>query len=352
MEQVGDKLKISITTGSIVRFFAVAVSILVIYYLRDIALVVLAAVVIASAIEPIVRRLKHYLKLHRTVAVVIVYIIIVAIIAAVLVLFVPAVINETVRFLDSVPGVVSLSDLWSPLDNVNLDGNLADKAISLKDFVLGFRDAVFGAGQSVFETASALFGGAFSLILIFVLSFYLAIREDGVDDFLRIVTPVKKHEYIINLWKRSRQKIGLWLQGQIILGLIVGLLVYISLIAVGIPYALALAVSAALLEIVPVFGPILASIPALLIAFTDKGVGTGLLVAGLYLVIHQLENHVFYPLVTKKIVGVNPIVVILALLIGAKLAGILGALVAVPLSAALMEYISDVEKRKSPEIIS
>lgn len=345
------KESVSISTGTIIRFFIVILTILALFYLRDIVLVVIAAVVIASAIEPVVRRIRHYLKFNRITSVVIVYVLIVSILAMLLVFFVPAVMNETVRFVDSIPRTVSLSDLWSPIENsglfTNTDGVANGKIVLLKDFIIGLQSLLIGSGEGAFHMASVIFGGVFSLIMIFVLSFYLAIREDGVDDFLQIIAPIRHHDYIINLWKRSRRKIGLWLQGQIILGLIVGVLVYISLISVGIPYALPLAVLAALLEIVPVFGPILASIPAILLTFADRGLSTTILIAVLYFIIQQLENHIIVPLVTKKIIGVNPIIVILALLIGFKLAGVLGALVAVPLSAALMEYVSDIEKKRT-----
>jgi len=131
---------------------------------------------------------------------------------------------------------------------------------------------------------------------------------------------------------------------------VVGLLVYIVLMIVGMPYALMLAVFAGLFEIIPVFGPIISSIPAILLAFADRGLGTGFLLIGLYLIIYQFESQIFYPLVVKKIVGISPIVVILALVIGAKLAGVLGALIAVPVSAAIMEYVSDIEKYKKAEV--
>ncbi|MEK9178013.1 MAG: AI-2E family transporter, partial [Patescibacteria group bacterium] len=160
----------------------------------------------------------------------------------------------------------------------------------------------------------------------------------------------KHHEYIIDLWARSQRKIALWLQGQIILGIVIGVLVYLVLMIVGIPHALVLALFAAILEIIPVFGPIIASVPAILLAFTDRGLGTGLLLMGLYLIIYQFESQLFYPLVVKKVVGISPIVVILALVIGVKLAGVLGALIAVPLAAAFMEYIHDIEKYKKMEI--
>jgi predicted PurR-regulated permease PerM len=90
-------------------------------------------------------------------------------------------------------------------------------------------------------------------------------------------------------------------------------------------------------------------VPAIIIAFSEAGVGSGVLLILLYIIIYQFESQLFYPLVVRKIVGISPIVVILALVIGAKFAGILGALIAVPLSAALMEYIDDIEKYKTAE---
>ncbi len=347
-------IHINVTTGTMVRFVMIGVLLFAIYHLSDVVLVVLAAVIIASAVEPVVRRLK-ILKIHRIIGVIIVYILMAAVLASILIFFVPVVAKDAVQFLNNIPQNVSLEDLWSPVSSLGVNfGTTVSNAleahtVSMADLVNGLQNIIVGTSASAFKTASVLFGGVFSLILIVVLSFYLAVQEEGVADFLRIVAPVKHHEYIVGLWKRSQRKIGLWLQGQIILGLVVGLLVYLTLIIVGIPHALILAVFAGLFEIIPVFGPIISSVPAILIAFSEKGIGTGVLLVCLYLIIYQFESQLFYPLVVKKVVGISPIVVILALVIGAKLAGILGAVIAVPLSAALMEYIHDIEKYKKQE---
>jgi predicted PurR-regulated permease PerM len=345
---------VNINTGTIVRFFLFIVLLFAIYKMTDILLVVLAAVIIASAVEPVVRRLKR-LKIHRIIGVIIIYILMAAVLAGILIFFVPVVANDAIQFMNNLPQNVSLEDLWNPVSNLGVNFGtsvstaLEAHSVSLADLVNGLQNIIVGSSTSAFKTASVLFGGVFSFLLIVVLSFYLSVQEEGVADFLRIVAPVKHHEYIVGLWKRSQRKIGLWLQGQVILGLVVGLLVYLVLILVGIPHALLLAVFAGIMEIIPVFGPIISSVPAILIAFADKGVGTGALLVGLYLIIYQFESQLFYPLVVKKVVGISPIVVILALVIGAKLAGLLGALIAVPLSAVLMEYIHDIEKYKKQE---
>ena len=185
-----------------------------------------------------------------------------------------------------------------------------------------------------------------SFIIIVVLSFYLAVQDDGVSKFLKIITSNKHERYIIGLWKRSQAKIGLWMQGQLLLAVIVAVLVYLGLLIVGVKHALLLAVLAGVFEIIPLFGPILAAIPAMFVAFASDGMTALILVAGLYLIIQQFENHLIYPLVVKKVVGVHPIISIVALLVGGKLAGFLGVLIAVPVAAIFIEILSDMEQRK------
>lgn len=345
---------VNISTSTIIRFFLVALLIVSLYFISDVVLVLLAAIILASATEPVIRRLKKY-KINRITSVVILYILLATFLVGIFVFFLPRVLNETTDFLKNIPTTISLEDIWSPISDIGSNFNttssvLTGHRLSLIDYVKGLQTAFVGQETSAIKFVSSIFGGLLSLILIVVVSFYLAVKQDGVDDFLRIITPIKHYDYIIDLWKRSQRKIGLWLQGQVILGIIVGVLVYIVLLILGIPHAFVLALLVGLLEIIPVFGPIIASVPAIIISYSEKGIGTAVLVLVLYIIIQQLENHVFVPLVVRKIVGISPIIVILSIIIGVKLAGVLGALIAVPLSAAFMEYINDIEKYKKLEI--
>ena len=137
------------------------------------------------------------------------------------------------------------------------------------------------------------------------------------------------------------------MQGQLILGVIIGVLVYLGLTILGVKYALLLAVLAALFELIPLFGPILSAIPAVLIALTSGGLTLALFVVGLYLIIQQFENHLIYPLVVTKVVGVPPLLVILALIIGAQLAGFLGVILAVPAATVVQELVKDIQKNRA-----
>jgi predicted PurR-regulated permease PerM len=172
------------------------------------------------------------------------------------------------------------------------------------------------------------------------------VQETGVDDFLRIITPVDNQSYVLNLWKRSQDKIGKWMQGQLMLAFIIGVLLFLGLFILGVPHPLLLAVLAAVFELIPVFGQILAAIPAVGVAYVFMGPKGALIVAALYIIVQQFEANLIYPVVVKKVVGVPPLLVILALLIGFKLFGFLGALLSVPLAGAVQEMVSDIDMRK------
>ncbi len=140
------------------------------------------------------------------------------------------------------------------------------------------------------------------------------------------------------------------MQGQLVLAVIVGILVYLGLMILGVPYALLLAVLAGLFEIIPIFGPILAAIPGIAVALTHGGPTEALLVLGLYVIVQQFEAHLIYPVVVKKVVGVPPLLVILALIVGYELAGFLGILLSVPIAGAIQEFVSDVDREKTRAI--
>lgn len=188
------------------------------------------------------------------------------------------------------------------------------------------------------------------MVIIIVLSFYLAVQEDGVGKFIRIITPYKHEKYMVGLWKRSQVKIGRWMQGQLMLSSIVGILVYLGLTLIGVEHALLLAVLAGAFELIPLFGAIMAAIPALFIAFIGGGMPTLMIVAIFYIIVQQFENHIIHPLIVRKVVGIPPIISIIALIVGGKLAGFLGILIAVPIAAIMMELLADYEAGKSARI--
>ncbi len=346
-----EKMKVTITAGSWLKGVIVIALALALFKIRDIVLVILTAIVIASAVEPAALWAKKY-RIPRLPTILAVYVILALTFAGLFYFLLLPLLGEFSNFVSSFPQY-SEAILTDPGFSNTFGGNIWDTistSFSPEDIINHINTLVSTFSKGVFSSASIVFGGALSFLLIVILSFYLAVQEDGVGKFLKTITPWKQEHYVLGLWRRSKHKIGLWMQGQLLLGAIIMVLVYLGLLLIGIEHALLLAVFAGLLEIIPIFGPIIAAIPAILIGFTQGGASTGLVVAGLFLIVQQFENQLIYPLVVKKVVGVPPMVSILALLIGGQLAGFLGILISVPMATVVIEFLNDLEERKNAQI--
>ncbi|HYF13062.1 MAG TPA: AI-2E family transporter [Candidatus Paceibacterota bacterium] len=338
-------ISVTITPGTVFIVLIILAGAALVFYLRDLVLIVLTAIVIASAMEPGIAGLMRR-GIPRLLSVLLMYLTVATVFFGVLFFFIPPILSDAAAFITQLPATLNTLNLaeatggFLPWSSVTESAYFAQLLSNFSSF-LGT-----SAGGAV-TALSAIFGGVASFVLIVVFSFYFSVQETGVDDFLRVVTPVKEQAYVLHLWKRSQDKIGKWMQGQLILAVIVGVLLYLGLTILGIPYALLLAVLAGLFELIPVFGQILAAIPALGIAFADGGVTAALLVIGLYLLVQQFEAHLIYPVVVKKVVGVPPLMVILALLVGYELFGFLGILLSVPIAGAIQEFVADVNREKT-----
>jgi predicted PurR-regulated permease PerM len=287
----------------------------------------------------------------RTVAVSVTYLLVFLIFFLPFYFFVPPLLDESVGFISAISQYIdtfNLASFVSP-DLIASTKNVINSQ-SLTNTVLGFRQFFSTASGGFLHLISTVFGGIFSFFLIVVLSVYFALNETGIDDFLTLIVPALYREYALSLWHRSQAKIGLWMQGQIILSLLMGVLGYLWLAILQVPYAFLIAIFAMVIEIVPVFGSIISGTIATAIAFSAGGPTLGLLVAGGFIVINQLQSHLVYPLVVKQVVGVPPLLVILALIAGGQLAGFYGVLLSVPAAAALKEFVSDIQKQKEKEL--
>lgn len=347
---------IEISTGTIAKTALIFLIFFLLYKLLftiyGLVLAILAAVVIASAIEPAAEWFQRY-RIPRVPAVLTVYVIAAAVLGGLVYLFIPPLISETIRFISALPNYIDSFEL----KNVPFDTGVFESGAQTFSQSLSFSDLLselrsFGSRVSggLVQSVSTIFGGIASFILIVVFSFYLSVQPNGVDNFLRVVTPLKYEDYVIGLWHRSQRKIGRWMQGQLLLVLIMGVLSYLGLMVLGVRHALLLAVLAGLAELIPLFGPIIAALPALGVAAIDGGLPLALLVGGFYLILQQFENHLIYPLVIRKVVGVPALLIIIALIIGGKLAGFLGIILAVPAAAVMQELAGDIEKSKQDAV--
>ena len=339
-----NKNLVEISFWTMVKAAVLGIIIASIWYLKDVAVVVLLAIVIASAIEPAAKWFAKF-KIPRVFGVIIVYFATFFVFFLIFYFVIPPLLGEAVDFVSFLPEFIeNVLSPESPLFSVlpSVPNILID---SLKNFAVELERSAPELTRSVASATSVIFGGVLNFVLMIVISFYLAVQEKGIEKFLRVVTPLRHEEYILGLWKRSQQKIGKWLQGQILLGLLVGIFVFLGLTILGVKYALLLAILSAVFEIIPVFGPVMAAIPAIAVAAIQAPI-LGLSTLGLYVIVQQFENHLIYPLVVRKTIGVPPLLVIIAIFVGGKLAGIYGIILSVPLAAVLIEFVNDLEERK------
>lgn len=338
---------ISITSGSIVRTLVWISVFAGLFYVRDFVIALLVAVVLASAIELPVTLLAKW-GIPRSVSVIGIFFTLLITIAAVVLIFIPPLADDIARFIKTLPAILDSIRLFGRdmgFKDLALEVQTLSRDISRGQILTILKNSLFGT-SGFFATTSVVLGSIINLVITFVLAFYLALEERGVQKVLRLIAPKRHEEYITDLWARAQKKIGLWMQGQLLLSLLVALLVYIPLLILDMPYATLLAILVFFGELVPMVGLTIATIPALIIAWTHGGTSLLGIVALIYFIIAQLENHVFYPKVMNKMVGVPSVIVIIAIVIGAKIAGIWGVLLAVPIASILMELADDLRKRK------
>ncbi|HYE75313.1 MAG TPA: AI-2E family transporter, partial [Blastocatellia bacterium] len=309
--------------------------------MRNLVLIVLTAIVVASFVESGVKSLtaidwtfnrlaKKPVFMSRSLAVALVYVLTVLILGGFFYIFIPAFVTEFSDFLTQMARAFPRSSTFSGFDPTAIDGVqrlLSDIArnASLVEVIGRGQSIVAGLGAGLLQFMGTFFGGVVNLLLVFVISFFFAIREKGIQDFLRIITPRQHEDYVVNLWERSERKIGLWFQGQLLLGVIVGLIMYIILALLGVQYALLIAITSAIFELVP-FGFMISAIPGVLFAFLDGGAKLALGVAIVYVVVQQVESYILQTMIVKRTVGISPLVVVLAFLVGSKLGGLWGVI--------------------------
>jgi len=312
--------KIEITTGNIFRVVLILLILFFLFLIRDVVLIFFVALIIVSALSPVVDWLQNK-KVPRILSTFLIFIIGLGLVVLLGYFIAPPLIREISELAISLPAYLSQLPFQIKADYIQ---NILEK-------VPGFLITVPSKISSI--------------IVILIIAFYLLAQKHGIKKILKAFTPAKHQDYVLDLSDRIQKKISFWFLGQLTSCLFVGILTFIGLFLLKMPYALLLAIIVGISEIVP-FGPIIGFIPAAILGFAQSSL-TGILVGILYLVIHQIENHIIVPQIMRKAVGLNPVAVILALLIGAKLAGILGLLIAIPATAALSVFIKDfMSKRK------
>ncbi len=339
---------ININTMSVIKIILIFILFYILFLIKEVLALLFIALILASAIDPIVDWLQVR-KIPRGVGVLFIYLILLSSIVSVVTLIIPPIVEQSTELSDNLPAIMTkvseifhtVRDFFVGLGFVSAtDDNFANLGNNLPQ-----------AAGGVFSTVKDMVLGVFSFFIVLVITFYMVVEEKAMKKIVWSIAPPRYHVYIMGLINRMQQKIGLWLRGQLILSFIIFLLTFLVLSILGVKYALVLALIAGLTEFVPYFGPILASVPAIFLALTQSWM-LGIIVAIMYYIIQWTENNIIVPKLMQKVIGLNPIVIIAALLIGLELGGLPGIILSIPVTTALNVFLFDIFENRIKEELS
>ena len=326
-------------TGAIARgvvLLALAAVVLWASYLaRNALLIIYISGLLAIGFGPVVRAIEHQTivpvitrRLPRWLAILVVYIVIVGALTIVGLLVVPPLVDQAQELWTRIPLLLDRGQ------TILMRYGLLTHRITLEEAVRGAPSSSGTAMDTVATAVTSVVGGLFGFLTIFVLTFYLLLESDTLFAAFARLFPRDDRPRVKDAARKISTKVSAWLNGQLILAGTIGASAAIGLYLLGVPYFYVLALIAAFGEMIPVVGPILSAIPAVLAALTVSP-RTALFVLMFFLVQQQVENHLLVPKVMERQVGVSAVTVIIALLIGGSILGISGAILAVPTAAIL-----------------
>lgn len=318
------------------------------YQVRHVLLLIYISCLFAVGFSPVVRLIERQgvlpigtRRFPRWLAILVLYLMIIGAIIGIGFVIIPPLVDQAQALWKA------RIDWFDRAQQFLIDRGLLDHRLTLTEAmqrapVAGSTDAV----GTVFGTIANVVGGVFGFVSILILTFYLLVEAEELRSYLIRLFPASRRADAARATRDITVKVSAWLGGQMLLGTIIGGTTALGLWLLGIPFFYVLALIAGVGELIPVVGPIISAIPALIVAATISW-NKALFVLIFFIVQQQFENHVLVPKVMQRQVGVSPVVVILSILIGANLLGILGVLLAVPTAAILQVVFNEVTGAES-----
>jgi len=336
---------LDITWGTILKIGVAFLIFYLLYLIRDILIWFIFALIISILFNPAIALLQKR-RIPRFLATFLVYIFVFGILGFSIFLIAPIFISEIQQFRELLP--LYLEELAPPWREF-LDLGVFE---IFELFPENFQEWLVGASAGILSALAAIFGGFFATITIFTLAIFLSLEEKGVERTIKILSPKKHEQEVLNLWESCQIKVSGWFGVRILACIFVGIASYIALWLLRINYPFILALFAGVTNIVPIIGPLIAGIVIALIAALDSWLRAFLVVI-IFILIQQIEGNILTPILSKKFIGLPPALILISLLIGGKLWGILGAILAIPLAGIIFEFTRDfLKKRKESETSS
>jgi predicted PurR-regulated permease PerM len=303
------------------------------YEVRDALVLVYISALVAIGLSPLVNSIerRHLLgrRMPRWGAILIIYLCIIGAMVGVGALVIPALVTQARGLANELPRLLHQGQVWL------IDHGMLSREITAQEAVQQTASSS-GAQDTLGIIVGAIWGfvgGVFGVVTILVLSFYFLLDGDNLGVFVRMFALANRAR-VEDACRRVTNKLSAWLGGQLLLGTIIGSTAALGLFLLGVPFFYVLALIAGIGELIPIVGPILSAVPAIAVALSVKPT-LALAVIVFFFAQQQLENHILVPKIMQRQVGISPVGVIVALLIGGSLLGVLGVILAVPTAAIL-----------------
>lgn len=300
----------------------------VLWQLRDIAILLFVSLILMSTLRPLVDWAQRK-GIPRWLSSLLSVITLIAVIIGILVYVMPPLIAE---MKDLSIFLYRESSLFLKRE-LNLPVNPSQQVGSLLQFFPTLT-------SSITTFFFVLLSNLMNVMVVVFFAVYMLLEIPNMGKRIHRYLPEKKATLIMSIMGNIEVKLGSWMRGQGVLMIVVGCITYIGLTLLGVPYALPLAVIAGLLELIPNIGPVLSAVPAVIIALSSSW-WLGVAVAGLYVVIQQLENYILVPTVMRQTVGIHPFFSLLALMVGGRIAGVAGMLLIIPFVASVKIIVEE-----------
>lgn len=307
-------------------------------------LLVFIAVLLASALEPVVGWIRGRTSLGRGASILVVYALFLAAVVALVLVVVPAAFNQFNEIVAGLPPLLDRGREWAA--SIRPEG-LSTSLTAILDSVEEQLAAKPPDAEEVVEVGLTVAEVLVSLVTLLAVVFFWLLEHARLQRFTLAFLPAERRGGAREAWNEIENRLGLWVRGQLILMGTMGVATGLAYTLLGLPSPMLLALIAAVMEAVPLIGPLLGAIPAILVAATVSP-ELALAVAGIYLVIQAVEGNVLVPLVMRNTIGLSPFLVIVSLLIGGGAGGIVGALLAVPIAAAMLAVLERLQARDVP----
>jgi predicted PurR-regulated permease PerM len=321
---------------TIMLLAAVAVVAWIAYLALNALLLIYVSVLLAIGFGPIVRVIERrpFGRLPRWFAILIVYLLIVGVLTIAGFLVIPTLVHQAQDLWTRLPVLIDRAQTFL------IDRGLLKDRISLEEAVRRAPGTPAAAVGRVAAAITNIFVGVLAAITLLILTFYLLVESASLFAAFARLFPREARPRVLEVSNKISGKVSAWLSGQLILAGVIGTTAAAGLWLLGVPYFYVLALLAAIGEMIPIFGPILSAVPAVL-AGLSVSPQTGLFVAVFWLVQQQVENNLLVPKIMQRQVGVSPVVVIIALTIGGSVFGIAGAILAVPTAGIIQVIVEE-----------